>query len=80
MTDRERLAEAVKRTAEAIAYGAKLRGIELPEDFAEERARNIVSALVDLFEDAEDAGFSKAYKDGVERWPDEPKKPDGEPS
>lgn len=79
MTNKERLTEAVRRVEEAIAYGAKIRGIELPPDFAIERARNIVSALVDLFEDAEDAGFSRGYKDSVERWP-EPASGDGEPS
>jgi len=56
MTSNERLAEAVRRVAE--------RGIELPPDFALERARNIVSALVDLFDDAKDEGKHIGRRNG----------------
>jgi hypothetical protein len=77
MTRNERLAEAVKRVEEGIAYGARMRGIALPPDFAIERARNIVMALHELFEDAEEAGFDRGYIDGVQgpsalRAPGEP--------
>lgn len=65
MTGRERLAEAVKRAAACIEHGAKLRGILLPPDFAEERARNIVSSMVDLFEDAEAAGRRSGERNGA---------------
>lgn len=56
MTSNERLAEAVARLEEVIAYGEKMYGITLPADFAKERARNGVAALVELFEEAFDAG------------------------
>lgn len=65
MTTNERLAEAVKRTAEGIAHGAKIRGMEIPADFAIERARNIVMALHELFEDAEQEGYDRGLAAGA---------------
>jgi len=45
-----RLAVAVDRVCTALEYGAELRGHTLPDGFAIERARNIVSGLIDLFD------------------------------